>query len=300
MGKTTKETGKLSLWAVAARTFYPNDTFAEFENTYLKDIPFVVSPFKANVQFKEKWNEWTNYQTKEKERTPSWYELKFDLPNYSKIPNYLLYSLDAYQRSNDWDYLLSYAGNTYFWHSLTPQNSDALALTLLQNCVTGDGAKPELKGFLEIINRPEFRFSDISLLLFACTFFQEKKDLRLLASEVLIQLIEKQAIDVELFAHKIAYLTTEKYGVFLRLVDGLIALKDVSPLHNNALLKLFNSFFSTLDLKEKLPTNFKKIIENYLDILTKTNQKPSAEAIVFFEKWKDNASLKSLIKQILK
>jgi predicted DNA-binding WGR domain protein len=300
MGKTTKETGKLSLWAVAARTFYPNDTFAEFENTYLKDIPFVVSPFKPNVQFKEKWNEWTNYQTKEKERTPSWYELKFDLPNYSKIPNYLLYSLDAYQRSNDWDYLLSYAGNTYFWHSLTPQNSDALALTLLQNCVTGDGAKPELKGFLEIINRPEFRFSDISLLLFACTFFQEKKDLRLLASEVLIQLIEKQAIDVELFAHKIAYLTTEKYGVFLRLVDGLIALKDVSPLHNNALLKLLNSFFANLDLKEKLPTNFKKIIENYLDILTKTNQKPSAEAIVFFEQWKDNASLKSLIKQILK
>ena len=300
MGKTTKETGNLSLWAVAARTFYPNDTFTEFENTYLKEIPFVVSPFKPEVKFKEKWNEWTNYQTKEKERTPSWYELRFDLPNYSKIPNYLLYSLDTYKRPNSWDYLLSYAGNTYYWHSLTPQNSDALALTLLQNCGVADGSKPELKGFLDVINRPEFRLSEISLLVFACCFFQEKKDLRLLASEVLIHLIEKQAIDTALFAEKLAFLTSEKYGVFLRFADALIAIKDVSPVHNDALLKLLNSFFGNLNLNDKLPTNFKKIIENYLDILTKTNQKPAAEAIVFFEQLKDNASLKSLIKQILK
>lgn len=300
MGKTTKETGNLSLWAVAARTFYPNDTFPEFENTYLKDVPFVVAPFKPAVQFKEKWNEWTNYQTKEKERTPSWYELRFDVPNYAKIPNYLLYSQDIYNRPNSWDYNINYAGNTYFWHSIMPQNSDALALTLLHNCGIADGAKPELKGFLDVINRPEFRFSDISLLLYACFFFQEKKDLRLLASEVLINLIEKQAVDIVLLAQKMAHLATEKYGVFLRLVDGLIALKDVSPLHNNALLQLLNSFFAHLDLKDKLPTNFKKIIENYLDILTKTNQKPSPQAIAFLEQWKDNASLKSLIKQILK
>ncbi|AYN04677.1 DUF6493 family protein [Flavobacterium sp. 140616W15] len=300
MGKTTKETGILSLWAVAARTFYPNDTFTEFENTYLKEVPFVVSSFVPQVKFKEKWNEWTNYQTKQKERTPSWYELRFDLPNYSKIPNYLLYSLDIYQRPNSWDYLLNSAGNTNYWHSLTPQNDDALAITLLQNCGTGDGSKPDLKGFLDIINRPEFTFSDTSLLLYACSFFQEKKDIRLMASEVLINLIEKQAIDMDVFAQKLAFLATGKYGVFLRMVDGLIAIKDVSPLHNDALLKLFNSFFENLDLKDKLPTSFKKIVENYLDVLTKTNQKPSPKATVFFEQWKDNASLKSLIKQILK
>lgn len=300
MGKVTKETGNLSLWAIAARTFYPNGTFPEFENTYLKDVPFVVSPFVPEIKFKEKWNEWTNYQTKEKERTPSWYELKLNFPNYTKIPNYLLYSQDIYSRSNSWDYGLNYAGNTFYWHSLTPQNSDALGLILLHNSTIADGSKPELKGFLDVINRPEFRFSETTLLTFATCFFQEKKDLRLLASEVLINLIEKQAIDVELLAQKMAHLATEKYGVFLRLVDGLIALKDVSPLHNNALLQLLNSFFAHLNLKEKLPTNFKKIIENYLDILTKTNQKPSAEAVIFFEQWKDNTSLKSLIKQILK
>ncbi|MEP7093290.1 MAG: DUF6493 family protein, partial [Flavobacterium sp.] len=300
IGKTTKETGNLSLWAVAARTFYPDDTFPEFENTYLKEVPFVVAPFELKIKFKEKWNEWVNYQTKIKERTPSWYELKFDLPAYSKIPNYLLYSLDIYKRSNTWDYLVGSAGNTYYWHSLTPQNADTLAITLLQNCETADGSKPELKGFLDLVNRPEFRFSDTTMLLYTCCFFQEKKDIRLLASEVLINLIEKQSITIELFAQKAALLASEKYGVFLRLADGLIAVKDVSPLHNNALLQLLNSFFENLDLKEKLPTNFKKIMENYVDVLTKTNQKPTEKATAFFEYWKDNASLKSLIKQILK
>jgi len=300
LGKTTKETGNLSLWATAARTFYPNDTFTEFENTYLKETPYVVEPFVAQIKFKEKWNEWTNYQTKQKERTPSWYELKFDLPNYTKIPNYLLYSQDIYNRGNGWDYLLNYAGNVYYWHSLTPQNSDALALTLLQNCATGDGSKPELKGFLDVINRPEFRFSETSLLLFAACFFQEKKDLRLLAAEVLMNLIEKQTVDVEVFAQKAASLTSEKYGVFLRFSDGLAALKDISPLHNSALIKLFNAFFENLEMKDKLPTNFKKIVENYIDILTRTNQKPSPKAIRFFEQWKDNTALKSLVKQILK
>lgn len=300
LGKTTKESGILSLWAVASRTFYPDHTFNEFENTYLKEVPFVVSPFKTEFSFKEKWNEWNNYKTHEKERSPSWYELRFELPQYSKTPNYLLYSLDIYKRSNSWDYNISYSGNTYYWHSLTPQNPDALAMTLLSNCTVPDGSKPELKGFLDVLNRPEMRFSDNVLFLFALCFFQEKKDLRLLASETLINLIEKQVIDIEKFAEKAAFTATGKYGAFSRLTDGIIALKDISPLCNSALLQFFNTFFARLEVNEKLPTNFKKMVENYVDVLIKTNQKPSEKAIAFFEQWKDNASLKSLIKQILK
>lgn len=300
LGKTTKETGNLSLWAVASRTFYPDDIFEEFGNTYLKDVPFVVSPYTPEIKFKEQWNEWKNYQTGARERSPSWYELRFDMPNHTKIPNYLIYSQDIYTRSNSWDYNLNYAGNTYYWHSLTPQNSDALALTLLNNCRTTDGSKPELRGFIDIMNRPEFRFSENALMLFATCFFQEKKDLRLLASETLINLIEKQILNLEKFALKTAFLASEKYGAFSRLTDGIIALKDISPLHNSALFLFFNTFFANLDVKEKLPTNFKKMVENYVDVLIKTNQKPSEKAVVFFEQWKDNASLKSLIKQILK
>lgn len=300
LGKPTKESGILSLWAVAARTFYPNSTFSEFENTYLKDVPFVVSPFEFNFKFKETWHEWEDYKTKLKERSPSYYELVYDLPYYIPVPNYLLYSLDMHKRSNNWESLLDSGGNTKYWHSLTPQNSDALALTLLENCRNTAGPRQDIKAFLEIMLYPQFEFSAISLFLFAVSFFQEKKDLRLYASEVLISLIDKNNIDILKFGAQIALIVSHKYSGFSRLVEGLIVIKDVSPLHNNALLQLFNSFFANLDLKDNLPTNFKKIVENYIDILIKTNQKPSEEVLTFFEKWKDNTSIKSLIKQILK
>ena len=57
--------------------------------------------------------------------------------------------------------------------------------------------------------------------------------------------------------------------------------------------------FKNIEVQEKLPTNFKKMVENYLDVMLKTNQKPAAETKVFFEKLKENNALKALIKQIL-
>ncbi|CAA9196100.1 DUF6493 family protein [Flavobacterium collinsii] len=297
--KGNLETEIMVLWAVAARTFYPNATFSEFENTYLKDVPFVVSPFVPEIIFNEESKEWY-YINGEITRSPSWYELRFDMPNYAEIPNYLLYSLDIYTRSRRWENNLNEAGNMFYWHSLTPQNTDALALILLESSYTTSGVKQELKGFLNLISRPEFQFSDISLLLYACCFFQESKEIKLLASDELINLVERQAIDVDTLAQKFAFLLAGNYGVFSRMTDCIITLKDVSPLHNSSLLKLLNSLFEHLDVKEKLPANFKKLVENYIDVLTKTNQKPAEKAITFFEQWKDNPSLKSLIKQISK
>ncbi|CAA9196102.1 DUF6493 family protein [Flavobacterium collinsii] len=302
-GKDNQENAILLLWAVAARTFYSNATFPEFENTYLKDIPFVVKPLMPEITFEERWYECEKYLlSKAQQQSPSWYVLKFDFPNYAKIPNSFLYSLDIYDVDHrHWIYIIRHAGDTNYWHSLTPQNADALSLMLLQICNNTDGLgfKSELKGFLSIINRPEFQFSDISLLVYVCCFCEKDKNLRLQASEELINLVERQAIDVEALAQKIAFLVSGKYGVFSRIADGIGAIKDVSPLQNSALLKFFNAFFAHLELQE-LPTNFKKMVENYVDVLIKTNQKPAEKVITFFEQWKDNSSLKPLIKKILK
>ena len=304
VGGSTPNTEKIGLWAVAARTFYPTETFPEFEKTYLNDVPFVTAPFLAKMAFKEKWNEWKDYQTKELVRSPSWTELRIDLPNEKTIPNHLLYSLDTHIKveKNVWstNYKLGTAENAYYWNSLMPQNNDSLACILLEKCChITDGTNNELKGFLTIVNRPGFQFSDISLLVFACCFFQEKKDIRLLASEVLINLVETQSINIHLFAKKNAFLISNKYGILLRLVEAIITLKDISPSHNSALFLLLDGIFKNIELKEKLPTNFKKMVENYVDIMSKTNQKSAPETKVFFEKLKENTALKTLVKQIL-
>lgn len=299
-----QESEKLALWAVAARTYYPNEIFEEFEKTSLKDIPFITKPFETPLKFKEKWNEWKNYNTKELERSPSWTELTYQLPEEKNVPQNFIYNLDLHPKKERYtwhsDYILGTEDNAFYWNSLMPQNNQPLAFLLLaKNCKTADGTNNELKGFLNITNIPGFQFDITSLLVFACCFFQEKKDIRLLASEIIINLVEKQNIDVNLFSDKLAYLISNKYGVLLRLIDGIIALKDVSPLHNSALFLILDGIFKRIELRDKLPTNFKKLVENYLDVIAKTNQKPSVESLQFFEKHKENNSLKPLIKQLL-
>lgn len=290
-----------AVWAVAARTYYPDATFPEFEETYLKDIPFVVAPFSATYTFEERWNEFVNYQTNQKERTASWYELNFHIPGYKNMPDYFLYGLDLFGRKHEWRYMMNIEGNVYYWQSLMPQNPDALAYFLLRSsCITASGGGAELKGFLNVVNREEFAFSDTTMLVFACTFFQDKKDIRLMSGEVLINLIEKRSIDLNLFTEKLAFLASNKYGPFLRLVECLAMLKDVSPVHNSAFLQLLEGLFTGMDIQEKLPVNFKKLVEHYVDLLYKTNQKPSAVVATVFERLKDNPALKSLVKQILK
>jgi hypothetical protein len=288
------------VWAVAARTYYPDETFREFEKTPLKDLEFAVSPFKPKVRTEERWNEYIiNYQTREKARTPSWYELNFDLSTYKLAPHHYLFVQDLYNSKKGWEYQLN-EGDIYYWNSLMPQQNDALGYFLLRGCcANANGGSLELKGFLNVINAPGFRFSEITMLTFACTFFQEKKEVRIMAAEVLINLIEKRTIDPNILAEKIAYLASNKYGAFSRLVESLNTLKDVSDLHNSAFLQIMEYIFTHLEIGDKLPVNFKRMVEHYVDLLYRARQQPSSHSITFFEKYKDTASLKPLIKQIL-
>ena len=120
-----------------------------------------------------------------------------------------------------------------------------------------------------------------------------------MSTEVLINSIEQRKLDVTVFGEKIAFLISGKYGALLRCIDALAAIKDVSAGHNLALFMILDAVFKNLNIQEKLPTNFKKLVEHYLDVTAKTQQQPSPEARAFFTKWKENASLKNLIKQII-
>jgi predicted DNA-binding WGR domain protein len=131
-GQTTKESVHNSLWALAARTYYPNKIFPEFEKTFLADVPNVVAPFTPEPYFKEDWSEWTNYQTKEKERSKSWFFLNVDFPPHKNIPPTLLYSLDFFDKGKQ-SYYYGLSGNdVYYWYGLTPQNLDSLYILILQ------------------------------------------------------------------------------------------------------------------------------------------------------------------------
>ena len=288
------------VWAQAARTFYPQETFEEFYNSIVKDVPFAIKPYRPKITIIERWNEYRNYATKQMERS-AWRELSYENASFVAAPPYFLYGQDATGTKNSWNYFLESEGNVAYWHSLMPQNNDPLAWYLLRSsCITATGgAGNDMRGFLNIVNSPNFSFSELSMLTFACICFQEKKEVRLMASEVLVNLVEGQNIDILAFANKIAFLVYHKYGPFSRMVESTEALKDFSGLHQMAYLQMVEGILERLKVGDKLPTNFKKMAEHYVDVLYRTKQKPAAQTIAFFEHWKDNSSLKTLVKQIL-
>jgi len=299
-GSETVQSKITAIWAVAAQTFYPETTFEAFEKTVIAGVPFAGTPFKNPVYFKERCNEWKDYHTKETMRH-CWIELHVDVPKYKKIPNHLLYSLDSYYTGeNKWHYMLYGEGIVHYWNSIMPQNNEPLALKLLTtHCVNTSESSVVLKAFLHLINRPDFEFTQYSTVVFACCFFMDKKEVRLLAAEVLYEKIANQSLPIAAFCSAISQLIANNYGVFGRFADALLSSKDSSPLHNQALFLIMDAVIGTLGKVAKLPTNFKKFIENYYDLVTKLNKKPSEDTLIFLKTLENNASLKKLIKVLV-
>jgi hypothetical protein len=209
----------------------------------------------------------------------------------------------SYKNSHFHGFTFYNENNLYYWHSLMPQYSASLGLYL----IASDAVRSLhmihnshfMKAYLEISNHTGFKFSEEGLFALAGGLFNEYKPISLISKEVLIHQISLQNIDIEPFSKYTARLISEKYGVIQRLIDALESAKDISPLHNSALFLIFEGIFKHLDLGDYMPTNFKKMVEIYLDLLHKTRQKPSVETLQFFEKFKENKSFKELAKQIL-
>lgn len=300
-GGETIQSKNIAIWAVAAQTFYPYEHFQEFEKTIYSKVAFAGTPFTNPIFFKERCNEWVDYHTKEKMRH-CWIELHIELPEFKKIPVHMLYSLDSFNvGGNKWNNMLYGKGIIYYWNNLMPQNNEPLAIKLLTTtCVNTSESVDVLKGFLQIVNRLDFEFTHYCSYVFACSFFMDKKDVRLLASEILYQKIENQTFPIEQMSTVFANLISNNYGVFGRFSDAVLSIKDSSPLHNQALFLLLDGVLSHWTLGEKLPTNFKKFIENYYDLATKLNEKPSEKAKQFLMPFQENASLKKLVQALTK
>lgn len=300
-GKNTKLTLHSALWALVARTHSPDGTFKQFEKTYLKDVPNIVTAFQPEIQFKERWNEWKNWQTKELERSASWWELQFSLPDFKDIPDFLFYSADVYNRGdNNYSYYMYWQEDVRFIHSLAPQNTDALSLTILKmGCTTAGEEASSLTPFLDIMQLPEFKFRHNAMWVLACSLFNEGKKSRFIAGEILIQAIQQQKIDMQAFGKIVATLISNSYAPINRFMEAISMGKDISSVYNDALFQLLDSTLAHLSFEDKVPTNFKKVIELFFDLKVKTNNSISDKTADFLENFRNNNSLKALIKQIL-
>ncbi len=291
---------KLALWAMAATTFYPDENFEKLNETNLNYIPFFGKPYLSPLVFSIKKNEWKDYRT-QKMMTNQWREMTISNPNYKNVPLPFIYGLDVFNFGDDyWSYAFYDKGSVYYWESLMPQNTEALAnKILIANCKLAAASKNSMFGFLDVVLRSEFKLRYYGMNLFACCFFMDNKEIRIKASEVLYMGMSQELLDINALGQSCANLINNEYGVFSRFIESIITVKDTSALHNTALKTLVEVIFSNLDKKEKTPVNFKKIIECYYDLITKLDTSPSPNTKEFLMFYKDHSSFKKLISQIL-
>jgi hypothetical protein len=147
-----------------------------------------------------------------------------------------------------------------------------------------------------------FIFREMSLWTLGAILLNQKREDRALAAEVLMHHIERQSLPLEELGQKLGYLLAEEYGPVARLTESLEIVKDISPLHNDALRQLIEYILNHILLGDELspPKNTKKLLEIYMDILVKTQTTPSSETRALLQQWQNTPVLKSSVKAILK
>lgn len=292
-----------SLWAVAARSRFPEKTFEEFQNTTIADLPNVSVPLRLNVKManvKRQLYSWSPELSECRELTVS-------LNDNNKLHLWNLYSLDLFEKikkgGDYWElHRLSYI-KPVVWIALTPNYTESLYTNILKYIAyKADVNKsyiftPVCQHFLQ----DGFIFREMSLWTLAAILLNQKREDRALAAEVLMHHIERQSLPLEALGQKLGYLLAEEYGPVARLTESLELVKDISPLHNDALRQLIEHILQSMLNGETsaVPKNTKKLLEIYVDVLVKTQTTPSANTRTLLQPYQSVSSLKTIVKTIL-
>jgi len=301
-GNSEEKNLLLGIWATIARINHPDGVFSVFENSSLANAPTVIKPFDPKLSIQPHFVQQYNYQEKVHEPYLVGNELIIEFPVFKAYPKTLLAGLDIFSRGSN-QYLGYYASDldVRYVHSLLPQNTDSLAIlyTYAYNRMAIWGTK-DTKAFLEEMLYPFYLIRDHSALYVASSFFNADKTVRAVCVELFIQTVEQNRFPVDLVANYLLFLMNGEYGPIGRLADVLEQSKDISAKHNQALLALLLATLSGLEIKEKMPTNLKKLFELFYDLQQKSNLELTEHLKVSFKRFEAYKSLQPLLKKILK
>lgn len=299
-GSQSNHLAWMGIWANCARSYHHDKSFEEFVTQ--KEIPFAYQPYRVPLVVKPYYNNAYDYQTKK--YTPVFVanKIQYSFPKCNDAMPTFFYSKDLFERK-DKTYLnyYLYKDDFVYMHSLMPQNTESLSLWLnaCVNTIADHSGKKPL-GYLNEMLRDFFRFDTQATLFLACSLFAIEKEVRALAVEVLIHTIEERRLPVDELGKYIGELMTNSYGPIGRLHGVLIELKDISSLHHHAVLQILDQSFMHYTLASKMPTNFKKIVEIYYDLIHKENYKLSEDVYLSLENLLHYKSLQPIINKIIK
>lgn len=268
----TKHLSWIGIWANLARSHHHDQVFEEFLNW--KDVPFAYQPYLTTLEFKPHYYDQYDYETKK--YTPVFLanKIQYTFPKYNEPMATFLFGKDLFKRENKKTYLSGhlYKDDFRYMHSLMPLNTESLSLWLNAslNTVADHSGKTPI-GYLKEMLWDFFRFDSQSVLFVACSLFAKEKEVRALAIEVLVVTIEEQRLPVNELGKYIGQLMNNNYGPIGRSHEVLTQLRDISSVHHHAILQLLDQLFINYKTADKMPTNFKKIVELYYDFIHKEN-----------------------------
>lgn len=300
--KDSSQVNWIGVWATVARTHYPDAYFEEFVKGPLADIPFAAQPFRPVLKTEPTYYDNYNYATRKSEKVYNGDQLSYAFPSYKQGSETFLYHKDIYSRGENTilSYYL-YRADVPYMHSLMPQNTESLSmfLTIGLNSKSDWGGKSSA-AYLEEMMADFFRFDEQSNLYLATSLFNKEKEVRAMAVEVLLVAIQENRLDTYTLGKQLGALLSNGYGPIGRCAEVLEQCRDVSSKHNNALLQLLDVAFAHYNIAEKMPTNFKKIIEYYYDLMNKEQYHFPEDLQQVFEKLEIYKSLQPILKKIRK
>ena len=292
-----------ALWALVARTHHPDGIFEEFNTGILAGVPFAAAPYRPAPTLEPLYYSEYNYDTEKSEQVYQGDIVALDFPKLMEVPSPFLYGKDIFSRAHDSNWYVDYIGReeVTYMHSLTPQNPEPVALYLTM--AFNRGSDWDTRGGSQLLREmlyDFYRFDPASNLFLATSLFNISKEMRAVAGEVLMQSIDENRLPVDAIGKHAALLISHQYGPVKRLVEVLESVRDVSHKHNDALFQLLTALLQTVALGDKMPTNFKKLLELYFDLKTKLDGQVDNElkaALTGLSRFK---ALQPIINKILK
>lgn len=289
-----------ALWSTAARTFNPDDHVKAFSDTPLSEIPNVAQPFIPDYWIESKRSSWYDHVAKRQvESGAVYHNLRFETPTIKRFVSVLLYSNDLHNQQNP-NYSNLQRIDVGYWYSLVAQYPEPLFIVTGKHSLTSRESLAAHASSIPLMLQPGFQFREMSMLVLACGLLAQKRETATLAAGVVIHHIGEQTLDVDRLGDRLGWLLAGNYAPVQRLTDALNLVRDVSPPHNKALLLTLDALFGQLATGDEPPKNTKKLLELYLDLLVKLNERVSPQTAQTLLNWQKANALKKSCEAIVR
>lgn len=223
--------------------------------------------------------------------------VRFSLPESNPTPTYIYQSLCFEMHRN-------LTGiDLVFYRHFTPLHQTPNDLDFSANdcyCVN-ELSDYDISPLLLRMIDEDYILNPYSLFILTAYSFSPNKEIRLTVSEVLIQCLSQQKIDLEILAKHYVTLLESNYAPFPRLLECLLAIKGSSELGDQALLIIIMNIIQNYTIPEKPPSQSKKLFELYYELAHQYGIKLPKKSIDSLLLWQDKFnSLKTMIQKIIK